>query len=171
MRSIEILVVFAVAAFHLAVMSRGVGFDELVLDTEFLQRHFKEGFLAGALGIEPVGKLRAIIRLDTFNGIRETFYTVLNKLRRRIGIVFLKGFQVTETAVFINECVLAIFLSLIGSSAYQTGAGDVFDVDLNFLTGVISLFVWFGNVFGVGSLAAIFPLFLKNLYRPKMDLL
>lgn len=90
-RSVEVLVVFAMAALHLAVVPGSVGLDELVLDAERLQRHLKEGFLVGVLRIESVGKLRAIIRLDTFNGIRKSFHTVFNKLGRRKGIMLLEG--------------------------------------------------------------------------------
>ena len=55
-----------------------------------IQRHFKERFLVGGLRVEPVGKLKAVIRLDTLNGIRKAFDTMFEELRRRIGIVLLK---------------------------------------------------------------------------------
>ena len=80
MDSIEVFVVFAMAALHLPVVSGSERFNAFVLNTKPIQRYFKERFLVGTLGIEPIGKLRAVVRLDTLNGIRKAFYAVLNEL-------------------------------------------------------------------------------------------
>ena len=80
MDSIEVFVVFAMAALHLPVVSGSERFNAFVLNTKPIQCNFKERFLVGALSVEAIGKLRAVVRLDTFNGIREAFYAVLNEL-------------------------------------------------------------------------------------------
>ncbi len=43
MRGVEILVVLAVTALYLAVMSWSIGTDEFVPDLQLLQRFFKQG--------------------------------------------------------------------------------------------------------------------------------
>ena len=80
MDSIEVFVVFAMAALHLPIMSGSERFNAFVLNTKPIQCNFKERFPVGALRVEPIGKLRAVVCLDTFNGIREAFYAVLNEL-------------------------------------------------------------------------------------------
>ena len=79
MVSIEVFVVFAVTAFDLTVVSWSEGFNAFVLNAKPIQRHFKECFLVGALRVEPVGKLGAVVGLDTLNSIREAFHAVLNE--------------------------------------------------------------------------------------------
>ena len=80
MVGIEVFIVFAVAALDLAVVPGGEGLNAFVLNAKSIQRHFKECFLVGALRVEPVGKLGAIVGLDTLNSIREAFHAVLNEL-------------------------------------------------------------------------------------------
>ena len=46
---VEILIIFTVTALNLAVMPRRERLDAHMLDTESIQRRFKERFLAGAL--------------------------------------------------------------------------------------------------------------------------
>lgn len=89
---VKILVVFAVTAFDLAVVPGRIGLNKLMPNAKVFQRYFKKCFLVGALWIQPVCKLWAIICLDAFNGIGEALDTVLYELRGRIGIMFLKGF-------------------------------------------------------------------------------
>ena len=109
-----------------------------------------------ALRIEPVGELGSVVGLDAFDGKREAFHAVLDEFRGRIGAVFFEGFQITKATVFVDEGVLviitAVFLGLFGGSADQTGAGDVFDVDLHFLSGIICLFIRLGDIFGIWQL-------------------
>ena len=116
-----------------------------------------------ALRVEPVGELGAVVGLDTFDGKREAFHTVLDELRGRVGVVFFEGLQIAKAAVFVDEGVLviitAVFLGLFGGSAGQTGNGDVFDVDLHFLSGIICLFIRLGNIFGIWQLHGHLPSF------------
>ena len=106
--------------------------------------------------MEAVCELQAVVRLDAFNGIGEALDTVLYEFRRRVGVVLLERFKVTEAAVFIDEGILvvvaAILFGILNSSADQAGAGDEFDVDLDLLTRIIRLFVRFGDILWVRQL-------------------
>ena len=67
MRSIEFFIVFTVTALHFAVVTWGIGTDELVADAELFQFQFKEGRFVGAFGQKAVGKLGAVVRPNAFN--------------------------------------------------------------------------------------------------------
>ena len=110
---IKVFIVFAMAALDLAVVPWSEGLNAFVLNAKLIQRHFKERFLICALRVEPIGKLRAIVRLDALNSIRKAFHTMLNELRGRIRIVLFESFQITKTAVFINESVLVIITAIL----------------------------------------------------------
>lgn len=80
MAGIEGFIVFAMAALDLAVVPWRERLNAFVLNTKLIQRNFKERLLVGVLGVEAVGKLGTVVRLDTFYGIRETLHAVLNEL-------------------------------------------------------------------------------------------
>ena len=64
---VETLLVFAVAAFHFAVVSWRIGADQLVSDSKPCCRQFKAcGQASFAVG-ETVGKLKPIVCLDAFD--------------------------------------------------------------------------------------------------------
>ena len=85
--------------------------------------------------------------MDAFNGIREFFYHMAEENSRRIGVMFLKSFQITEAAVFIQESIL-IPLSCRILSDY-TDLRDKFNIDLHTLTGISHLFIGLWDIFGV----------------------
>ena len=67
MGGIEALLVLPVAAFHLAIVSWCIGLNEFVADTQLSSGFLKEsGQVLLAVG-KAVGKLKAVIRLDTFH--------------------------------------------------------------------------------------------------------
>ena len=68
MRSIEFFIVLTVASFHFSIVSGRVGPDELMPNVMLLQSFFKQGLFVRALGVEAVGKFRAIVGLDALNG-------------------------------------------------------------------------------------------------------
>jgi len=68
MRSVELFVILAVTAFDLAVVPGGVRTDELVSNSQFLQRLFKKGLASGIGEVQAVGKFGAVICLNAFNG-------------------------------------------------------------------------------------------------------
>ena len=74
---VEALLVFTVAAFHLAVMSRCIRADELVLNTLELQCLFKHRFASVTAAMDkPVCEFDTVICLDAFN--LNTFSTELS---------------------------------------------------------------------------------------------
>jgi hypothetical protein len=89
--SVEILIILAVAAFYLPVVTRRENFDELVADTQFFKRALKESrpFFLGA--VHPSREFCAVIRLDALDGIRELLYAMPDKLGRGIGTVLLES--------------------------------------------------------------------------------
>ena len=65
MVAVEAFLVFTVAAFDLAVVTRGVRTDEFVADAKLGGSAFEKRWKI-ALGIgETVGKLESVVRLDT----------------------------------------------------------------------------------------------------------
>ncbi len=66
MGEIEAFLIFAVAAFDLAIVSGCVGTDEFVVDAHLFSRFLKKCQLLFGRG-ETVGKLTAIVGLDTLD--------------------------------------------------------------------------------------------------------
>lgn len=65
---VEAFLILAVTALDLAIVTRGVGTNELVTNAEFSSSRFKQRRNV-AFGIgETVGELKAVIRLNTFHG-------------------------------------------------------------------------------------------------------
>ena len=151
------------ASLDLAVVPWSERLNAFVLNTMAIQRHFKERFLVGGLRVEPVGKLGTVVRLDTLNSIGEAFHTVRNELRGRKGIMLFEGFQVTKTAVFINEGVLvviaAILFGILDGSSNQAGCRNVLYIDLNLLSGIVRGLILFGNILWVWQLHSHLPSF------------
>lgn len=58
--------------------------------------------------------------------------------------MFLKGFEIAETGIFIDESVLVKLLS--SDISDQASCGDEFDIDLTALAGILHLFIGLGNV-------------------------
>ena len=79
-QGVKILIIFSVASLDLAIMSGSIRFDQFMLDAKLLQRFFKESFPVGTQSSEPVCELRSVVRLNTFNGIRETLYAMPDEL-------------------------------------------------------------------------------------------
>ena len=67
MTGIKFIVVFTVAAFNLAVMSRSIGTYQLMLYTKLLQCILKQGLLILFALRKTVCKLKSVIRLYTLN--------------------------------------------------------------------------------------------------------
>lgn len=149
MRSIEFLIVFTVAALDLAVVPGRVRADEFVPDTELGKRFLKECRTVGFGAVEPVGELRTIVSLDTRNGIRELLNNMTNENAGRIGAVFLKGLEIAETGILIDEGVLVKLLT--GGIADQASRRNKLDVDLAALSGIGHLLIRLGNIFGIGQ--------------------
>ena len=74
-----------------------------------------------------------------------------------------EGFQVTKAAVFINESVLvvisAVLFGIFDRSSNQAGLGNIFHIDLYFLTRIICGFILLWLVFGIRKLYRHLPSF------------
>ena len=68
-RSVEIRIVFSVAALHFIVVAGRVRTDEFVLDAESGKGFLKESRAVGFGTVQPVGELRTVAGLDALNGI------------------------------------------------------------------------------------------------------
>lgn len=150
MRSVELLIVFAVAPFDLTVMPGRAGLDELVADAKLLAGFLKESQLGSRMTVETVGELKPVVGLDTLNGKRELFHTVEKEYSGRIGAMFFKSFQIAKTGVFVDECVLIELLSL--SLSYMADGRHILNVDLHTLARIKHLFIGLGNILGIGEL-------------------
>ena len=92
MGSIEIFVVFAVAALDLAVMSGSVGLYEFVADATLFEARLEQCG-RGILGIaQPLCKFSAVIRLHTLYLKWEFLNEMFQKYCGTVGAVFLKSF-------------------------------------------------------------------------------
>ena len=67
MAGIKTLLILAVAAFDLAVVPRGIGTDQLVPDAKLDGSPFKQRRQVALAVGKTVGKLKAVIHLDTFH--------------------------------------------------------------------------------------------------------
>ena len=147
MRSIEFFVVFTVTALHFAVVSRGIGTDELVVDAKLFQFQLKERGFIGAFWQEAVSKFGAVVRLDTLNEVRELFHNMAQEDRRGVGAVFLKRLNIPKPAVLVQESILKPLRGLL--LVHDTSLRDKLHIDLNALTGILHLLIGFGDIFGV----------------------
>ena len=68
MGSVEFFIVLAVAALNFAIVSRGIGADQFVLNPQFSQCFLKKGLSLCCGGVETVREFRAVVRLDALNG-------------------------------------------------------------------------------------------------------
>ena len=62
--------------------------------------------------------------------------------------MLLKTLQIPETAVFVQERVLVVS-TLVGGSSDQTASRNIFDVNLDSLTGVAHLLIGLGDILGI----------------------
>ena len=145
-------------ALHFAVVTWGIGTDELVADTQLFQFQLKERGFIGALWQEAVGKLGAVVGLDTFDEVRELFHDMAQEDGRGIGAVFLKRLNIPKPAVFVQEGILKPLCGRL--LIHNTSLRDKFHIDLNTLAGILHLLIGFRDILGVRqfySHSAAFP--------------
>ena len=96
-RIVKTPLVLSVTALYLAVMSWSIGPDELVPDTKLFRCKFKSGWdIPFAVG-EAVGKLKAIVGLDTFylhSAALEPGNGLLQEVCGGIGTLFRVGTKI-----------------------------------------------------------------------------
>ena len=147
MGGIEPLIVLPVAALYLAVMPWRIGADYLVPDAMLLQTHLKKGGLI-PVGGKAVSKFGAIVRLDACNGERESFDKVFHKQGGGIGVVLLKGFHKAPPGILIYGGILEELFA-DHPAVDKAGRGDEFYIHLDTLSGMVHLFIGFGDILGV----------------------
>ena len=95
---VEVFVIFAVRTLYFTVMARGEWSDQLVGNLSLFERALKERKIAGRGAAEAFGKLKSVVGLDAFHGKAELFEVIEHmdeELRRGIGAVFFKSFEIT----------------------------------------------------------------------------
>ena len=162
-RRVEILIILAMAALDLSVMPRREDFNELMPDSELVERFLKERRPHRLGSVHPVRELGAVVRLDAFNRVRELFHAMADKLGGRIGSVLLERLKIAKPTVFVDERELVIEAAVLRRVADritdQAGLRDVFYVDLHSLAGVLHLLIGLGNVFRIRQLDRHLTLF------------
>ena len=147
MGGIKTFIILPVAALHLAIMPRCIRAYELMADAVASQMLLKESRLVRGRG-KAVGELRTVICLDTLNRAGKSFYQMFNKQGRGIGAVFLKGFHITPSGIFVDGSILEeLFTDDL--TVDEAGRGDEFHINLEALAGVFHLLVGLRDVFRV----------------------
>ena len=137
---VKTLLVLPVAALHLAVMTRRVGADELMADTQLGGGGLKQsGKIPLAVG-KTVGELKSIVSLDTFHlntpaGI--PFNQPYKEVGGGIGGLFRVGGQEAQACELVNGCVLVQAQLRVSDAA----TGDHLHIHLDTLAGIGHLLV------------------------------
>ena len=146
MSCVETFLVFPMAALDLAVVARGVGTNELVTNAKLGSGGFKQRRNV-AFGIgETVGKLKSVVRLNTFHDhafSAKGFNNAPQEMCRRIGTLFGVSSQNAVSGVFIDRRILIELQFRVCDS----GSGHDLYVNLDALAGVLHLFIGLGRVF------------------------
>lgn len=106
---VKALLILTVAALHLAVMPRRVRPDQFMPDTQLGSRLFKQCRQIALTIREPIGKLKAVVCLDTFHLYASAlipFCQFAEEVRRRIGRLLRIGGEETQARELINSGVL-----------------------------------------------------------------
>lgn len=163
MGGIKALIVLSVTSFHFAIVSWSIGTDQFVPDAMLLQMNLKHGRFLTVCG-KAVGKFRAIIRLDAFNGKRECFYQMIYEHGRGISIMFLKSFHEAPSGILVNSSILEELFSN-HFAVHKAGRGNKFHINLDTLTGMIHLFIGFWNILGIGRMNRYEALFTQETVK------
>ena len=144
-RRIEALLILAVAALHFAVVTRCIGANQLVADTQLGGSRLKESGSVLFAGKETVGELNAVVGLnalhsDTPAGV--PLDQLFQKVGRGIGGLLGIGCKETQTSKFINGGILEQPKFRISDAA----AGNHLHVHLDPLSRISHLLVGLGFI-------------------------
>ena len=110
----ETFLILTVTALVLAIVTRGIGTNELVTNAEFSCSRFKQRRdVAFGIG-ETVGKLKAVVCLKTFHGYAlsaKAFNNVMQEMCGGIGTLFGISSQNAVSGVFVDHRILIEFQS------------------------------------------------------------
>ena len=142
---VESFLVFSVTAFDFAIMSGCVGTDELVADAQMDSGGFKQSRKITLAVRKTVGKLKTVVRLNTFDldaasGI--PCHGFLQEVCGRIRALFRISTEIPQPGEFIDRCVLIQTQIRIS----DTSARNNLHVDLYPLPRMGHLLVWLGHV-------------------------
>lgn len=165
MGRIKPFVILPVAAFYFTIMPGSKGTNEFMPYAMCFQMFLEERRLF-PMGSKTVCEFRPIVCLDAFNGTGKCLYKVFHELRRRIRIVFLKGFYKTPSGILIDSCILEEVLPN-DVTVFETGRGDKFDVYLNPLTGMIHLLIRFRGILGIWGMDGHHVLFSEETVKAR----
>ena len=129
---IEIPLVISVTAFHLAVVPRGAGWDQNMLNTCLVQCNIKRTFLRFTDVF--VGELCTIIGLDPLDWKWKCFLKHLKEFHTIFRRVLFKCIYKPYTSTFVNGSPLIQMLAIFLNFTPQTVVRNLFDIDLYFLT-------------------------------------
>lgn len=113
-------------------------------------------------GVVPVGskmvsELRAIVCLDTFNGVGKVLTRwFANRAENKCYVS-----QRYPHSVFVNGSILEeVFFG--DAAVYKAGGRDKLHVNLNALSGMLYLFIGFGNILGIWRVDSHNALFFRE---------
>ena len=147
--AVEAFLVFSVTAFDLAVVSGGIGADQLMTDAMSAGDGFKQCFAMAVAVAEAVGELEAVVGLDTFH-VHPQSGEEGNRGGEELcggeGALFVICSQAAHSGELVNGGVL---------EQVEFGVGDAvawhdFDIDLDAFAGVGHLLVRLGRILGLG---------------------
>lgn len=140
MAGIKSFLIFSVAAFNFTVVTWCIGPNQLVMDAQSSSSPLKEGRQVTLAVGKAVGKLKAIVCLDTLHPdaaagipLDQPFEEVRGRIRRLFWISRKK----THTGKLINSGILVKLELWIRN----TTTGNHLNIDLNPLTGICHLLV------------------------------
>ena len=108
-RRIEALLILAVTTLHFAVVTRRIGADELVADTQLGGSRLKESGTVLFAGKETVGELNAVVGLNALHSDTPACVPLdqlFQKVGRGIGGLLGIGCKETQTSKFIHGGIL-----------------------------------------------------------------
>ena len=112
MAAVETFLVFAVASFDLAIVSGRIGANELVLNAQSEGGCFKKRRNVALACRETIGKLEAVVCLNTFNRYASPLVPsnkFLKKIGRRVCALFTVRCQEAKSGELIYSGVLIQF--------------------------------------------------------------
>ena len=144
-RIIETFLILAVTALDLTVAPGRVRANQLVADTQFGSRRFKQGFQITAAVGETIGELTTVVCLNAFHSdafVGEGFHDSAEEICGRIRALFGISAENAIAGILVDGGVLEQAQVWIGDAL----ARNDLDVDLDALAGMRHLLVRSGNV-------------------------
>ena len=139
---VETFLVLPVTSLNFSIVSGRVGLDQSMHDSHCVSGSFKECRQVSFAVGESIGELRAVVSLNALDVEAMFFeerYRIFQECCRTVGACFLKRFNVPQSGELVDGGILIEPLS--PGLAYQAGGRNVFDINLDALSGICHLFV------------------------------